>query len=317
MPKARQTCTRCSMRRQKCDKQQPCSRCVAAGEGHRCTRVWQGGYDASVHRQYPKSDTKYRRRSSAAFSSSRRNSDNDATHDNTHESSLQPPSLDSDSDGWSSEHERHSILGGGVEYDASIEDFLWSPDPLCRAMITNNNSAVFPGAPHTTQRTDSGLHDSPLAEDLPKLAFGRQEISYLESSLPNGLQILQLVDYHEENLLWSMHCYHGPTFKREVTRALHAGRGKISVTDLDIRWCALLFAILTSSLCCASEATIQRWGFTPEQRTSVSKRWHDASMKCLSNANYTSRPHPYSIQAILVLVGPSQILGLSQRHCLL
>ena len=54
MPKARTTCTRCSMRRQKCDKKQPCSRCVQANEAANCSRNWDGGYDPSIHRAYPK-----------------------------------------------------------------------------------------------------------------------------------------------------------------------------------------------------------------------------------------------------------------------
>lgn len=58
MPKQRQTCTRCSQRRQKCDRSKtgkaPCSRCVQNNEGHLCTTVWAGGYDPAVHRKYPR-----------------------------------------------------------------------------------------------------------------------------------------------------------------------------------------------------------------------------------------------------------------------
>ena len=53
MPKARETCTRCSMRRQKCDRTLPCRRCVAAGVASSCTLTWKDGYDPFVHRQYP------------------------------------------------------------------------------------------------------------------------------------------------------------------------------------------------------------------------------------------------------------------------
>lgn len=58
MPKQRQTCTRCSQRRQKCDRNKtgkaPCTRCVQNNEGHLCSTVWAGGYDPSVHRKYPR-----------------------------------------------------------------------------------------------------------------------------------------------------------------------------------------------------------------------------------------------------------------------
>src|SRR5271155_3801248 len=55
MPKVRQTCTQCSMRRQKCDKQLPCGRCVKRGVPASCTREWPGEYDAKKHRVYPRS----------------------------------------------------------------------------------------------------------------------------------------------------------------------------------------------------------------------------------------------------------------------
>lgn len=51
MPKSRTTCTRCSMRRQKCDRQIPCTRCVRADVATSCTRIWKD-YDARVHRSY-------------------------------------------------------------------------------------------------------------------------------------------------------------------------------------------------------------------------------------------------------------------------
>lgn len=54
MPKARLTCTRCSQRRQKCDKGTPCSRCVKNGESHLCTTEWKEGYNPTVHRKYPR-----------------------------------------------------------------------------------------------------------------------------------------------------------------------------------------------------------------------------------------------------------------------
>lgn len=43
MPKARQTCTQCSLRRQKCDRRQPCARCVKRGVADRCTIEWTAG----------------------------------------------------------------------------------------------------------------------------------------------------------------------------------------------------------------------------------------------------------------------------------
>lgn len=42
------------MRRQKCDRKDPCTRCVQNNEAATCSRKWQDGYDPRVHRMYPK-----------------------------------------------------------------------------------------------------------------------------------------------------------------------------------------------------------------------------------------------------------------------
>lgn len=42
------------MRRQKCDRKSPCTRCVQNKEGHLCTTEWTNGYNPAVHRKYPR-----------------------------------------------------------------------------------------------------------------------------------------------------------------------------------------------------------------------------------------------------------------------
>jgi hypothetical protein len=43
------------MRRQKCDRQSPCGRCLKRGNPELCTTDWgPGGYDAKKHRVYPR-----------------------------------------------------------------------------------------------------------------------------------------------------------------------------------------------------------------------------------------------------------------------
>jgi hypothetical protein len=55
MPKVRETCTRCSRRRQKCDRKIPCRRCIESNQGDSCSREWRDGYNPHIHRSYPKS----------------------------------------------------------------------------------------------------------------------------------------------------------------------------------------------------------------------------------------------------------------------
>ena len=55
MTKPRQTCTNCSLHHVKCDRKQPCTRCIRNNEADSCSREWQNGrYDPQVHRVCPK-----------------------------------------------------------------------------------------------------------------------------------------------------------------------------------------------------------------------------------------------------------------------
>lgn len=57
MPKLRQTCTECSIRRQKCDRGQPCGRCVKRGVADRCTLQWREKKPASPRASLPRAST--------------------------------------------------------------------------------------------------------------------------------------------------------------------------------------------------------------------------------------------------------------------
>ncbi|KAF3388653.1 hypothetical protein F1880_003403 [Penicillium rolfsii] len=50
----RQTCTECSLRRQKCDRKTPCGRCTKRGIAEKCTTSWPEPYNPQIHRAYPR-----------------------------------------------------------------------------------------------------------------------------------------------------------------------------------------------------------------------------------------------------------------------
>lgn len=56
------------MRRQKCDRKSPCSRCMKDSVEDLCTREWRNGYDSRVHRTYPKAGSKRERSESKILS---------------------------------------------------------------------------------------------------------------------------------------------------------------------------------------------------------------------------------------------------------
>ncbi|KAF2674595.1 hypothetical protein BT63DRAFT_449586 [Microthyrium microscopicum] len=236
MPKLRETCTRCSRRRQKCDKQIPCWRCVRDGVGASCSRSWGEGYDARVHRTYPK------------------------------DSGTNPSEPNS--------------------RDGTILHTTGPPTPA-------------PAAPQ------SGLTGTPDGDKV-----------FLQSLVPQSLQILQLVDYHELQLLWSHNCLNGPVFRREVASAIKAPGG-LQVKNLDLRWTALLFAVMASSLTCAPASFLHNWGFPESQRRTLSERWYKATISCLNLGTYISKPHVYSLQAILVATNSANIIGYASEQFIL
>ncbi|KAF2173363.1 hypothetical protein M409DRAFT_48351 [Zasmidium cellare ATCC 36951] len=279
MPKARTTCTRCSMRRQKCDRKQPCSRCVQSNEADSCTRSWDGGYDARIHRAYPKSTLP--------------NGSLAASHSPTARSSSPVTARE------------HRTIPG-------------TPTSPLNRQASRPHGTIADNSINVSVLT--GIHTEATAdEDVRNFdhyaRFRHNEMSYLQGCLPNHLLLFQLMEYHEKYLLWHHNSLHGPTFQKEVLSVLHsAGNGNIQFKDLDLRWCALLFAVLSASLTCATEKQAKKWNLSTEEKQHYSKKWHEAATECLVLGEFASKPHIYSIQTIQILALSALILGLSNQQ---
>lgn len=268
------------MRRQKCDRKQPCSRCVQADETDSCTRVWDGGYDARTHRAYPR----------AAF----------------HQGTPGPRTPTARPPKTTSPYQSLADHGRQTNHPGSASSRARSTS------VEGNNGVLI-----------TGIHpeENPLRseEDVREFdyyaRFRHNEVFYLQSCLPNHVLLYQLVEYHEQYLLWHHNCLHGPTFREEVLNVFHsAGNNSIRLKNLDLRWCALLFAVLTASLTCATEDQAQKWNMNREQKQHCSKKWHEAAMECLVLGEFASKPHVYSIQTIQVLNLSALALGLSNQQ---
>lgn len=83
---------------------------------------------------------------------------------------------------------------------------------------------------------------------------------------------------------------------------------------LDLRWCAILFALMSASLTCTSESIARAWGFSKADKSDLSRKWYTATISCLYLADYTSHLHVYSIQAIQALSLSAHILGFSNEQ---
>lgn len=254
-------------------------RCINANEANTCTRVWDGGYDARVHRAYPRGLLPDGRvapshspaaRSPAAIPKARARRRVSSTSQAT--PPIQP-----------------------------------TPNSISRILHSDKDDTITTIIhPETPAEEDVRDHDY----------YARQgEILYLQNCLPNHLLLFQLVEYHEKYLLWHHNCLHGPTFQKEVLSVLHsAGNRKIQLKELDLRWCGLLFAVLSASLTCAPAKQAQKWNLTSDGKQSLSKKWHEAAMECLVLGEFASKPHVYSVQTIQVLALSALILGLSNQQ---
>lgn len=273
MPKARQTCTRCSMRRQKCDKGNPCTRCVVAGVEGSCTTVWKNGYDPRIHRQYLKS--KPSNPKSPTVSGTPPASSPANTQITQYEKRAQVPRQNLRSPA--------NIVDWSANDNVIEDDIRVASNFIGRGPLSVASSEVYSG--------------------------GRSlDISRLQPLLPTTVQARMLIDYYHANLAWYHHCTSTYGFSKEFSQALGPA-DTIRLDTLDPRWAALLFAILTSSLTCTDHDTAASWGYSPQQKRALSDSWFDASISCLNLAKWMARPHLNSIQTVCVLATAGHVLG--------
>lgn len=126
-------------------------------------------------------------------------------------------------------------------------------------------------------------------------------LGMLESLLPSKQHVLLLSEFHGQSLLWYHGAYNALTLSEEVRIFYHDYRGDIRHQEINFQWVALLFAVMTGSITCASPSTAQSWGFSTSERSQLSKRWYNATVTCLNLANYLENHTIYSVSAIATL----------------
>lgn len=127
------------------------------------------------------------------------------------------------------------------------------------------------------------------------------EIRHLQSILPSKENVFRIIDYYEQYMqYWMIGTYHGPSFRRELKQA-YGLSDELRLHELDWRWTALLFAILSSGLIGCPEDVSASWGFSIDDKVRYSREWGVATVACLNLGNYTSQHHIYSVQAIYIM----------------
>ena len=286
------------MRRQKCDRNLPCGRCVKRGDADKCTREWPAGkYDPKVHRIYPRPEHKVE--------------DSSPTSANGLSETSLHPSLRTPTSVASSPQKRQSVS------DPSAQ----SADNGVTAIREPGTSLDFISWGQT-KLSDYDLRSIELQKDLqiaptagtdwdPSNGFGgtgAAQVSFLQLLLPNPRQVFQVVEYHIKNILWYHGCFHAPSFYQELKDVCQAPSG-LQIRNMDLRWAALLFSILAAAMTGAPESVRTTWGFNKDECAKLNRQWFKASLSCLNLSDYMWRHHIYSVEAITILTMSAHILG--------
>lgn len=309
------------MRRQKCDRNIPCSRCVKRGDAAKCTREWpEGGYDPKLHRIYPRSIGAGDASPTTTEPSPRVS--NPGVPDSAVHPSLRTPK--STTSGPSPREPAPTYSGnigaststngpaGDVDNTPSVLEFLtWG-----RSKLSDYDLKALDLLKEPHQTGNAGLpKDNGSDWDISNGhgGTGAAQVSFLQLLLPNRTQVFQLVDYHISSILWYHGCFHGPTFYEEL-KEVYKGPSGLQVRNMDLRWTGLLFAIMAGSMTCANEQIASSWGFKRSERAKLTRQWYKATVTCLNLADYMWRHHIYSVEAITVLTMSAHILGFSNTQ---
>lgn len=266
-------------------------RCVANKEAHLCTTEWVNGYNADVHRRYPRKTSPNGPQSSAvssntsnglessqttpsdisiwpsnpcALSALRQAYMNGRSRSFSTSSSLEANNTQPQEPTPSSNNLDFITYGRSDWGDANIGTLLASKDSY-----TYNKTLMgkCPIPAHSKQAEEDGTVGgfSPAARAV--------EVFHIRSLLPQKEQVQQMVDYHEKYMVyWSGGIYHGPSFRKELIAA-YGQTGELDLPNLDWRWTALLFAILSSSIIGSPEETSALWGYSAVDKVRLARQW--------------------------------------------
>ncbi|PVH97630.1 hypothetical protein DM02DRAFT_674005 [Periconia macrospinosa] len=327
MPKQRQTCTRCSQRRQKCDRKSPCTRCVQNKEAHLCTMEWSAGYNPAVHRKYPRKVSSSRTRASSGeeTSSSVIPSPNDAQPQRSmpfrvalpetqtdglfHSRELSYPSAPSSTAGTESTPGLPTTSSTNVNFitygrsdfaDIRISSLLQAKEEYQSQQALAEQRFNPEGADKNSD-TNGANGFSPAAQSV--------EVHHLQSLLPCKEQLLKMVDYHHQCMsYWVGGVYDGPSFRKSVLEA-YDDDSVINLRKNGWLWSALLFSVLSASMIGSCETVSASWGFSDSEKLRLSRTWGSALISCLHLGDYATAYHVYSVQAIFNMHTSEHLVG--------
>lgn len=197
-----------------------------------------------------------------------------------------------------------------VEDAATILEFLaWGrrKDPKYQDLITTAHGDLPQHSPRDIDMENQTLF-------FPSRIILR---SYLQSLLPGRSQLCTLVKYHCDCLLWYHGSFHAVVFSKSLDDFFNKRNGQIGLTDIELQWASLLFAVISNSITCAPRSLVLSWGFNDDERKELSHRWFQAMNLCLQYSDYMSSHSIFSVQAIATVTHSAHMLGHSNSQSVL
>jgi len=289
--RSRLACAACTRRKVKCSKTTPCTNCIRRGEQDSC-----GSEDPSDAQD---SELDLLRQRVAELESEIESRDMRSLQSPTPNRTVACPEMSEPATRVGADDCPGTIgtNSDAVDHDAaSILEFLaWG-----RRKDPNYQEVVSPEVHRDDTVTD------PFE--------GSSQLPILQLLLPSERQVWQLVDYHEECLLWYHGSYFALTFRAQVKAFYTRHKGNLDSPSVNLQWVALLFSVMAASLACVPRSRGQAWGFRDPERETLSKRWFQAILTCLNHAEYTSTLTIFSCQAIATGTITAHLLGFSNTQ---
>ncbi|CAI6330953.1 unnamed protein product [Periconia digitata] len=306
-PRARLTCAECHRRKTKCDKNVPCGTCIKRGISHLCCRK-DAVLDSTNNRQGESEVT-----SNVVQVLLQRVANLEAQL--TSAQTQAPLGANVDVHGHNSSSTATEQV---VENTTSLSDPTACETATVLEFLAWGRKKVVDFGHETDHYSGPGQSGNETSTtDFFTESTKSAQLDMLEALLPSKEMISKLVDYHNSSILWYHGSYSSTVFSEHLDSFLIDFAGNIRHERLQIQWLALLFAILTGSLTCASTVTRQDWGFSDLEATSLSLRWYEATVTCLNMSEYIEKHTIHAVQAIATLTIAAHVLGKSSSQSIL
>lgn len=215
------------------------------------------------------------------------------------------------------------LVNPEIENAATILEFLaWGrrKDPDYREIVTKEDGMNQNQSPGDVGAGNGGMRGWPSEEEWSLSGRKESALPCLQLLLPSRQQLIQIVDYHRDCILWYHGSFHSWALAAEVDDFLARHHNNAYVDNLDnvdLQWLAMLFSVMCGSMACAPRLVARSWGFGKSEQITLANRWFEATTMCLNLADYSARHSIYSVQAISTLTIAAHTLGQSNRQSVL